>query len=273
VASQKNKAQVGVARTAKATQCRPALADLEGIILCGGQGTRVREETEFKRKTMNEIGGRPILWHIPKIYARFGIRNFILCLELQGEVIRDYFLNYRYSGSDLIVDLGSSSVEIVDDAPAEGELADCTRGDTELSCRPVLACALPASTCAIQHASRPMAMVWPISTCRHLSDHLSNGRKATVTAVHPNRSIWRNRGPRGQVTLFVGKPQVTSGWVNGGFFVFEREVFRQRADTSNELSLEGHILPDLAPASTACAYHPQRILAVYGHVPRYVAAQ
>src|SRR5882762_458243 len=83
------------------------------VVLCGGLGTRLREETEFKPKPMIEIGGRPILWHIMKIYARFGIRSFILCLGYKGEIIRDYFLNYRYSGSDLIVDLGSSSVEIV----------------------------------------------------------------------------------------------------------------------------------------------------------------
>ena len=71
------------------------LADLDVVILCGGLGTRLREETEVKPKPMVEIGGRPIIWHIMKIYSRFGLRNFILCLGYKGDVIRDYFLNYR----------------------------------------------------------------------------------------------------------------------------------------------------------------------------------
>ena len=253
VASQKNKAQVGVARTAKATQCRPALADLEVIILCGGQGTRLREETEFKPKPMIEIGGRPILWHIMKIYARFGIRNFILCLGYRGEVIRDYFLNYRYSGSDLIVDLGSSSVEIIDSAPTENwriVLAE-TGAVMQTGARMRIASKyLRNSTCFATYGDG----VADIDLRALYDDHLSNGRKATVTAVHPTARFGEIAVRAGQVTLFVEKPQVTSGWVNGGFFVFEREVF-ERADTSNELSLEGHILPDLARRNQLGAYH------------------
>jgi glucose-1-phosphate cytidylyltransferase len=80
-----------------------ALAELDVVILCGGLGTRLREETEVKPKPMVEIGGRPILWHIMKIYSRFGLRNFILCLGYKGEVIRDYFLNYRFNRSDLAI--------------------------------------------------------------------------------------------------------------------------------------------------------------------------
>jgi glucose-1-phosphate cytidylyltransferase len=82
-----------------------SLADLDVVILCGGLGTRLREETEVKPKPMVEIGGRPIIWHIMKIYSRFGLRNFILCLGYKGEILRDYFLNYRYNRSDVAVDL------------------------------------------------------------------------------------------------------------------------------------------------------------------------
>src|ERR1700728_1909930 len=79
------------------------LVEHDVVILCGGLGTRLREETEVKPKPMVEIGGRPILWHIMKIYSRFGLRNFILCLGYKGDIIRDYFLNYRYNRSDLVV--------------------------------------------------------------------------------------------------------------------------------------------------------------------------
>src|SRR5579863_10000115 len=95
------------------------LADLDVVILCGGLGTRLREETEVKPKPMVEIGGRPIIWHIMKIYSRFGLRNFILCLGYKGEILRDYFLNYRYNRSDLAVDLLSSTVEVLGNAPPE----------------------------------------------------------------------------------------------------------------------------------------------------------
>ena len=96
-----------------------SLADLDVVILCGGLGTRLREETEVKPKPMVEIGGRPIIWHIMKIYSRFGLRNFILCLGYKGEILRDYFLNYRYNRSDLAVDLHSSTVEVLGNAPLE----------------------------------------------------------------------------------------------------------------------------------------------------------
>ena len=84
-----------------------------------GKGTRLREQTEVKPKPMIEIGGRPIIWHIMKIYSRFGLRNFILCLGYKGEVLRDYFLNYRYNRSDLAVDLHSSSVDVLGNEPLE----------------------------------------------------------------------------------------------------------------------------------------------------------
>src|SRR5580692_11705437 len=100
--------RTGAAPAAK-RDASPTLADLDVVILCGGLGTRLREETEVKPKPMVEVGGRPIIWHIMKIYSRFGLRNFILCLGYKGDVIRDYFLNYRFNRSDIAVELGSSS--------------------------------------------------------------------------------------------------------------------------------------------------------------------
>src|SRR6185437_13089051 len=80
------------------------------VILCGGLGTRLREETEFRPKPMVEIGGRPILWHIMNGYARFGLQQFVICLGYKGDVIRDYFINYRTRNSDVTVTLGSSEL-------------------------------------------------------------------------------------------------------------------------------------------------------------------
>jgi glucose-1-phosphate cytidylyltransferase len=251
--SRKKTAQGGVAGKLKAVRGEPALADLDVIILCGGQGTRLREETEFKPKPMIEIGGRPILWHIMKIYAGFGIRSFILCLGYRGEVIRDYFLNYRYSGADLIVDLGSSSVEVVGNSPKENwrvVLAE-TGAVAQTGARMRVATKYLRNSRFFATYGDGVANI----DLRALHDnHIASGRGATVTAVHPTARFGEIAVRAGQVTVFTEKPQVTSGWVNGGFFVFERAVF-DRADTSNELSLEGHILPDLARDNQLGAYH------------------
>ena len=88
-----------------------SISELSVVILCGGLGTRLREETEFKPKPMVTIGGRPILWHIMKHYRHFGVRNFTLCLGYRGDVIRDFFLNYPLYNSDFAIDFQSGNVE------------------------------------------------------------------------------------------------------------------------------------------------------------------
>jgi glucose-1-phosphate cytidylyltransferase len=249
----KRTGQGGITGKLKAVRGEPALADLDVIILCGGQGTRLREETEFKPKPMIEIGGRPILWHIMKIYAGFGVRSFILCLGYRGEVIRDYFLNYRYSGADLIIDLGSSSVEVVGNSLKEDwrvVLAE-TGAVAQTGARMRIATKYLRNSRFLATYGDGVAN---INLRELLDNHIASGRSATVTAVHPIARFGEIAVRAGQVTVFTEKPQITSGWVNGGFFVFERTVF-DRADTSNELSLEGHILPDLARRNQLGAYH------------------
>lgn len=230
-----------------------ALADLDVVILCGGLGTRLREETEIKPKPMVEIGGRPILWHIMKIYAHFGVRNFILCLGYKGEIIRDHFLKYRYNRSDLAVELQTNAVEILGNQPLEDwriVLADT--GDlTQTGARIRLAMKY------LRH-DRFFATygdgVCDIELDALYKRHITSGCQATVTAVHPTARFGEIAIDAGQVTMFREKPQVTEGWVNGGFFVFERAVFDQ-ADPSPRLSLEHDILPSLARRNQLSAYH------------------
>lgn len=229
------------------------LADLDVVILCGGLGTRLREETEVKPKPMVEIGGRPILWHIMKIYSRFGLRNFILCLGYKGDVIRDYFLNYRFNRSDIAVELGSSVVEILGNAPLDDwrvVLADT--GD------------LAQTGARIRRAAKYVRKDRFLATYGDgVSDiaidalyecHVAGGQEATVTAVHPTARFGEIAVDNGKVTTFHEKPQITDGWVNGGFFVFERSVF-DNADNSADLSLEHHVLPGLAHKNQLGAYH------------------
>ena len=96
-----------------------AIASMDVLVLCGGLGTRLREETEFKPKPMVEIGGRPILWHIMKHYRHFNARRFVLCLGYRGDVIRDYFLNYPLHNSDFEVDFSTGAVETLSSGAEE----------------------------------------------------------------------------------------------------------------------------------------------------------
>jgi glucose-1-phosphate cytidylyltransferase len=229
------------------------LADLDVVILCGGLGTRLREETEVKPKPMVEIGGRPIIWHIMKIYSRFGVRNFILCLGYKGEILRDYFLNYRYNRSDLAVDLHTSAVELLGGAPLEDwrvVLAD-TGNMTQTGAR------IRAAMRYVRH-DRFLATygdgVSDVDIDALYDFHVASGRQATVTAVHPTARFGEIAVDGDRVTTFHEKPQINDGWVNGGFFVFERSVFDE-ADGSADLSLEHHVLPALASKDQLGAYH------------------
>jgi glucose-1-phosphate cytidylyltransferase len=231
----------------------PSLSDLDVIILCGGQGTRLREETEVKPKPMVEIGGRPILWHIMKIYAQFGVRSFILCLGYKGEVIRDYFLNYRYNRSDLIVEMGSDAVEVVDGSPVEDwRIVLAETGDTAQT-----GARIRTATKYLRHP-RFLATygdgVSDLDLRELYRSHLSGAREATVTAVHPAARFGEISVEDDRVTTFFEKPQVANGWVNGGFFVFERAVF-DRCDARDDLSLENDILPDLVQRRQLGAYY------------------
>jgi glucose-1-phosphate cytidylyltransferase len=230
-----------------------SLADLDVVILCGGLGTRLREETEVKPKPMVEIGGRPIIWHIMKIYSRFGLRNFILCLGYKGEILRDYFLNYRHNHSDLVVDLHSSSVEVLGNAPLEDwrvVLADT--GDTaQTGARIRSAMKYVRHDCFLATYGDGVS---DIAIDALYDCHRTGGRQATITAVHPTARFGEIAIDGDKVTTFHEKPQITDGWINGGFFVFERAVF-DRADASSDLSLEHHVLPELARKNDLGAYH------------------
>ena len=230
-----------------------ALADLDVVILCGGQGTRLREQTEIKPKPMVEIGGRPIIWHIMKIYSRFGLRNFILCLGYKGEVLRDYFLNYRYNRSDLAVDLQSSSVDVLGNEPLEDwrvVLAD-TGDEAQTGAR------IRTAMKYVRHDHFLATYgdgVSDIAIDALYDSHVASGRQGTVTAVHPTARFGEIAIDGSQVRTFHEKPQITDGWVNGGFFVFERSVF-DNANDAQDLSLEHHVLPELARKNQLGAYN------------------
>jgi len=191
-------------------------------ILAGGLGTRLAEETTVKPKPMVEIGGRPILWHIMKGYAAFGFKEFVIALGYKGEVIKDYFVNYRLRNQSLTVSLASGDVMVHD-----GESLDWTVHllDTGLNTQTGgrvkrLAEYIGDETFMLTYGDG----VANLNINDLLTFHRERGKLATVTAVRPPARFGTMSFDDGLVTRFEEKPQIGEGWINGGFFVLEPGV-------------------------------------------------
>jgi glucose-1-phosphate cytidylyltransferase len=198
---------------------------MKAVILAGGLGTRLREETEFRPKPMVEIGGKPIMWHIMKIYAHYGITEFVVCAGYKGGVIKEYFLNYEALSNDYTIRLGArDSLEFHgshSESKWEVTVVDTGHG-TETGGRVKLVEPFVGGDRFMVTYGDGLADV----DVRALLDfHESHGRLATMTTVRPfSRFGVVEIGPDGDVFSFREKPRYED-WVNGGFFVFEREVF------------------------------------------------
>ena len=207
-------------------------------ILAGGLGTRLREETEFRPKPMIEIGGRPMLWHIMKVYAFYGFNEFILCLGYKGDVIRDYFLNYEIRNRDFTVTLGSQELKIHNCHSEDGwrgTLAETGAATMTGGRIKRIAHYLDGGTFMATYGDG----LADIDVKRLLAFHRSSGKLATVTAVRPSSRYGELSIEDGLVRMFQEKPQVHQGWINGGFFVFEPDVVKliKGEDDSLEVGL------------------------------------
>jgi glucose-1-phosphate cytidylyltransferase len=226
------------------------------VILCGGAGTRLREETEFRPKPLVEVGGRPILWHIMKHYAHHGFRDFVLCLGYKGNMIKDYFLNYQAMNNDFTISLGKKAQMVFHGDHEEQDfcvtLAD-TGEETLTGGR-------------LQRVARylgddPRFMVTygdgvsDVDIPALLNFHQRHGKLATVTTFRPiSRFGILSINEEHEVRSFMEKPRADA-WASAGFFVFEREVLN-RLDGAN-VSLEREPLQRLAAAGQLMAYpHP-----------------
>jgi glucose-1-phosphate cytidylyltransferase len=195
------------------------------VILCGGMGTRLREETEFKPKPMVEVGGKPIVWHIMKIYAHYGFRRFILCLGYKGGIIKDYFLNYEAISNDFTICLGKKNRISFQSNHKEQDF-EITLVDTGLH----------TMTGGRVKRIEPYidAEFFMVTYGDGLADvdlkaltifHKSHGKIATLTAIKaPSRYGVLDLLNNGGIKSFHEKVQAE--WINGGFFVFNRDVFR-----------------------------------------------
>jgi glucose-1-phosphate cytidylyltransferase len=195
------------------------------VILCGGLGTRLREETEYRPKPMVEIGGRPILWHIMKSYAHWGFREFVLCLGYRGKMIKEYFLNYEAMTNDLTIALGQQNRITYHEAHGEQDF-QVTLAETGLTTMTGgrikrVEKYIDGDTFMVTYGDG----VADVDFHALVDFHRRHGRVATVTTVRPmSRFGVLDLDVAGKVINFAEKPQV-DGWVNAGYMVFQRRVF------------------------------------------------
>lgn len=194
------------------------------VILAGGLGTRLAEETQVKPKPMVEIGGRPILWHIMKLYSHYGFREFVVALGYKGEVIKRYFLDYRALNSNLTIRLATADLSVLDGEHEDWTVHLVDAGlETQTGGRiKRLAPWIGNETFMLTYGDG----VSDINLTELLAFHRAHGRLATVTAVRPPSRFGGLTFNGDLVTEFIEKPQIGEGWINGGFFVLEPPVLQ-----------------------------------------------
>jgi glucose-1-phosphate cytidylyltransferase len=221
--------------------------DIPVVILCGGMGTRLREASEKLPKPLVDIGGKPIVWHVMKTYAHYGFRRFILCLGYKSDQIRRYFLDYRENVSDFTLKLGSAEEPPQWHGQSAMEDWEITFVDTGLMTGTGarikrVADFLDTDTFMLTYGDG----IGNVDIAAVLADHQAGGRLATLTGVHPSSRYGEMHVDGDRVTEFNEKPTLADGWVNGGFFAFDRVVLDKYFDDDPSVMLEGKPLQRIA---------------------------
>jgi glucose-1-phosphate cytidylyltransferase len=227
---------------------------MKAVILAGGLGTRLAEETIVKPKPMVEVGGLPMLVHIMRIYARYGFNDFLIALGYKGEIIKDYFLNYHLRTSDLAVSLASGKADFARRVRDDWTVRMFDTGDDTLTggrLHRLEQYLRPEGTFTLTYGDG----VCDLDINALLEFHRRHGKIATVTAVRPPARFGAIVIDNDRVVDFHEKPQSSEGWINGGFFVFEPGVFDYLA--GDRTVLEGEPLERLARDGQLMGYrHP-----------------
>jgi len=225
---------------------------MKTILLAGGLGTRLSEETTLKPKPMVEVGEMPILWHIMKIYESHGYNDFAVALGYKGDVIKDFFLNYKLHKSDMVVNLRSGDVKFENDSSEDWTVglhdtgANSMTGGRLYNLKKLFK---PGDTFMLTYGDG----VSDVDIKKLVAFHKAHGKIATLTAVRPSArfgSIIMKED--GSIQEFKEKPQTGEGWINGGYFVFNYEIFDYLTDASTILEREP--LENLAKDNELVAY-------------------
>jgi glucose-1-phosphate cytidylyltransferase len=196
---------------------------VKAVILAGGLGTRLSEETATRPKPMVEIGGRPILWHIMKGYSRHGINDFVICLGYKGYIIKEYFANYFLHMSDVTMHIAENRMEIHRKTAEPWTVTLVDTGDQSMT---------GGRLKRVRHHLEREEMfaltygdgVSDVDVTAQIAFHRAHGKRATVTAVRPDKRFGYLALDGGRVTAFEEKPDNEGGWINGGFFLLAPSV-------------------------------------------------
>lgn len=223
------------------------------VIFAGGLGTRISEETDVRPKPMVEIGGKPILWHIMKIYSYYGFNEFIVCLGYKGYVIKEYFMNYFLHNADITIDLENNKMKIHD---SNAESFKVTLVDTGLNTK---------TAGRLQQVKKYIGDedfmltygdgVANVNIGKLVEYHKKNNRLVTVTAVQPDaRFGGMDLLKDGTVNAFREKAKEDAQWINGGFFVLKPEVFKFLKKDMSSIMWEDEPLEKLTAVKQLIAY-------------------
>ncbi len=199
--------------------------DMQVVILCGGVGTRLREETEFRPKPMVNIGDRPILWHIMKYYSYFGYKDFVLALGYKGEMIKNYFCHYELMNNDIAIELGRPERTYIhyahDEAGWKITLADTGEKALKGARLKKIEKYITGDTFIMTYGDG----IADVDINQLLAFHKAHGKIATVTGISPASQFGELKTDGDRVEAFREKAQDGEGLVSGGFFVFNRAIF------------------------------------------------
>lgn len=224
------------------------------VILCGGLGTRLREETEFRPKPMVEIGGKPILWHIMKHYAHYGYKEFVLCLGYKGEILKEYFYDYEVLNNDFTIELGNKKNMEIHNTPNEQgwriTLADT--GDKALKGARLkrIEKYIDGDQFMVTYGDG----VADVDINALLDFHKRHGKLATVTGINPISQFGGLKVKDNKVETFHEKQKDGNELVSGGFFVFNKGIFDYLSD-GDSCDLEIGALEKVAKDSQLMVYH------------------
>lgn len=223
------------------------------VILAGGLGTRLMEETETRPKPMVEIGGRPILWHIMKMYAQYGFNDFVLCLGYKSHLVKEYFLNYYLYNSDMTIELEKNKIDV---HFSNSESFKVTLVDTGLTTNTAgrikhIKHYVEGETFMLTYGDG----VSDVDINKLLLFHRNHGKIATLTSVQaPGRFGHLEIEADGIVNHFIEKPTGDGMWINGGFFVLEPEVFNYLEGDMDNVQWEKKPLINIANDQKLAAY-------------------
>ena len=193
------------------------------VILAGGLGTRISEESIIKPKPLVEIGGKPILWHIMKIYSNYGLNDFIICCGYKGYLIKEYFTNYSLHTTDITVDVRSNKIEVHKKTTEPWKITLIDTGQDSLTGDRIKKIE--------KYVGEDFCLTYgdgvsSINIKKVISFHKKNKKLATVTAVKPAGRFGAIELNNNLVTRFLEKPGGDGGWINGGFFILNKKIFK-----------------------------------------------